>query len=84
MRIGLIWLAVLISVPLPAMAEEAPTAEASPAPKVRKICRETPPRTGSNRPGKRVCKTAEDWKVSDSAGADFDGTAKKSRGSADE
>jgi hypothetical protein len=84
MRIGLICLAVLIATPLPAMAEEAPTAEASPAPKIRKICRETPPRTGSNRPGKRVCRTAEEWKAYDHADADFDGTARKSRSAADE
>lgn len=77
MRIGLVCLAVLIATPLPAMAEAAP----APAPKIKKICRESPPKTGSNRPGKRVCKTAEEWKAYDQADADFDGTVKSSRNS---
>ena len=79
MRIGLVCLAVLMATPLPAMAEVAPAAAPATAPKIKKICRESPPKTGSNRPGKRVCKTAEEWRAYDQADADFDGTTKSSK-----
>jgi hypothetical protein len=62
MRLILLALSLALTVPAPALAEDAPKAE-----KVRKVCRETPARTGSHRPGKRVCKTVAEWKEYDGA-----------------
>ena len=67
MRLSLLPLALALIVPAAALAEDAP----KPA-KVKKFCRETPARTGSHRPGKRVCRTAEEWKALDQADLDYD------------
>lgn len=64
----LLLLALALTLPAPVFAEEAPQTA-----KERKICRETPARTGSNRPGKRVCRTKEEWKVRDQAESGYDG-----------
>ena len=78
MRLILLASALVLSLPaltLPslAMADEAPKTEEA-AKKPRKFCRETPARTGSHRPGKRVCRTAEEWKELDQADLDYDRT----------
>ncbi|HEX4846526.1 MAG TPA: hypothetical protein VFV30_00155 [Novosphingobium sp.] len=74
MRLLLIAGAAALAMPTLAVAEEAPkTEEAAKPAKVRKLCRETQPRTGSHRPGKRVCRTAEEWKAFDQAEAGYDG-----------
>jgi hypothetical protein len=68
MRLFLLTLSLCLTAPAAAYAEDAAQPE-----KVRKICRETPARTGSNRPGKRICRTAAEWKELDQAEASFDG-----------
>lgn len=66
MRLSLLTLALALTAPSAVFAEDAPKPV-----KVRKVCRETPARTGSHRPGKRVCKTEAEWKEFDQADADF-------------
>ena len=57
--------AVALTVPAVALADDAaPIAAAQPV-KEKRICRFTPPPTGSNRPGKRRCRTAAQWQVED-------------------
>ncbi len=62
MRLFLLPLTLTLIAPTAAMADEAPQ-----PPKVRKICREEPSRTGSHFRGKRVCKTEAEWKEYDQA-----------------
>lgn len=62
MRLFLLPLTLILIAPNAALADDAP----KPA-KVRKICREEPPRTGSHFRGKRVCKTEAEWKEYDQA-----------------
>lgn len=69
MRLSLLPLALVLIAPTAAVADEAP----KPA-KVKKICRETPARTGSHFRGKRVCRTAAEWKERDQAVLDYDRT----------
>ncbi len=69
MRLSFLPLALALIAPTAAFADDAP----KPA-KVKKICRETPARTGSHRPGKRVCKTEAEWKERDQADLDYDRT----------
>ena len=78
MRLILLACALVLSLPalaLPslALASEAPKSDEE-AKKPRKLCRETPARTGSHRPGKRICRTAEEWKALDQADLDYDRT----------
>jgi hypothetical protein len=65
MRLTIIVAALALSLPALALADDAaPTAVEKPA-KVKKLCRFTPPPTGSNRPGKRRCRTAAEWQIED-------------------
>ena len=66
-----------------AAAEEAAAPAEQPAKPPRKICRSEPSATGSNRPGKRICRTAQEWKMIDRGEADIDmsgGTPTRSQG----
>ena len=69
MRLILISLAGAIALATPAFADDAPKPD-----EPRKICRTQPPKTGSNRPGKRICHTAAEWKVRDNVTLDYDRT----------
>jgi hypothetical protein len=84
MRRILVAAAAVVLVPGVTWAKEAPNPAPSPVPKVKKICRYNPPPTGSNRPGKRVCKTAEEWAQTDGVTVDYDrmstGTPIRSQG----
>ena len=66
MRLILISLAGAVAFAAPALADDAPKPD-----EPRKICRQQPPKTGSNRPGKRFCHTAAEWKARDSGIADY-------------
>ena len=66
MRHILISLVGAIALAGPALADDAPKPTEE-----RKICRQQPPKTGSNRPGKRICHTAAEWKARDSGVADY-------------
>ena len=66
MRLVFVSLGAAFLLAAPAMADDAP---ANPEP--RKICRQQPAPTGSNRPGKRICHTAAEWKARDSGVADY-------------
>lgn len=67
MRIALILAAAALAVPTLALAEETP----KPA-EPKKICRTMPPPTGSHRPGKKLCRTAAEWKAFDNGDVDFE------------
>lgn len=73
MRIPHLAAALLLTAPTLALAEDAPQPAPSEAPKVKKICRVSPAPTGSNRPGKRVCRTADEWAQIDRSTADYEG-----------
>lgn len=79
MRLLALAAALSLTLPTAVIAEEATPPAEQPAKKERKICREEAPRTGSNRPGKRICRTAAEWKAYSQADADFDGTARQSQ-----
>ncbi|WP_394998663.1 hypothetical protein [Sphingomonas sp.] len=66
MRLLLISIGAAITLASPAFADDAPKPE-----EPRKICRQQPPKTGSNRPGKRFCHTAAEWKARDSGAAEY-------------
>jgi len=51
----------------PAGADNAPKLDAP-----RKICRTSPTETGSHRPGKRFCKTADEWQQFDSTTLNYE------------
>ena len=57
--------AVALTVPAVALADDAAPTAAAQTVKEKRICRFTPPPTGSNRPGKRRCRTASQWQVED-------------------
>ena len=57
--------ALALTVPAVAWAEDAAPAAAAQPVKEKRICRFTPPPTGSNRPGKRRCRTVAQWQVED-------------------
>lgn len=66
MYLKLLAAAAALTLPGLAIADEpAATATTAPAAKEKKLCRYTPPPTGSNRPGKRKCRTAAEWKEID-------------------
>lgn len=65
MRSILFAAAMALTLPSLAQAEDASQAETPKPPKVKKVCRYTPPPTGSNRPGLRRCRTIEEWQVED-------------------
>ena len=72
-----------LAVPTMAAAEESAAPAEQPAKPPRKICRSEPSATGSNRPGKRICRTAAEWKMIDRGEADLDmsgGTPTRSQG----
>jgi hypothetical protein len=75
MRLFAVIAVLAVTLPAPAaFAEEAtaPAAPAAEAAKPKKICRIKRAATGSNRRDGRVCKTEEQWRVVDSAEADYD------------
>ncbi|MGB7655769.1 MAG: hypothetical protein WBL74_09840 [Novosphingobium sp.] len=57
--------ALALTVPSLAMADDAASSPANLPVKEKKFCRYTPPPTGSNRPGKRRCRTAAQWQIED-------------------
>lgn len=86
MRLLLIASAFALAAPSLAMAEEA-AKPAEPAKEPRKICRSAPAATGSNRPGKRTCRTAAEWKMIDRGEANIDmsgGTPTRSQGNTED
>lgn len=54
-----------LTVPALALADDAAPPAAEQVVKEKKVCRYTPPPTGSNRPGKHRCRTLTQWKVED-------------------
>lgn len=83
MRLILIASAFALAAPAFATAEDATAPAEKPAKEPRKICRSEPSATGSNRPGKRICRTAAEWKMIDRGEADIDmsgGTPTRSQG----
>lgn len=74
MRLTMLAAALALALPTLALAEAPPQGEAPKPPKVKKVCRYTPPPTGSNRPGKRRCRTAEEWRAEDRETLDYDRT----------
>ena len=66
MRLLFISIGAAVLLASPAFADDAPKSD-----EPRKICRQQPPKTGSNRPGKRFCHTAAEWKARDSGIADY-------------
>lgn len=57
--------ALVLTMPVLAAADDAAAPAAVQPVKEKKLCRFTPPPTGSNRPGKRRCRTAAQWQVED-------------------
>ena len=66
MRLVFVSLGAAFLLAAPAMADDAAVTK-----EPRKICRQQPAPTGSNRPGKRICHTAAEWKARDSGVADY-------------
>ena len=58
----------------PAFAQAAAPAPAADTPAQKPVCRREAASTGSVMPGRRVCKTAEEWKAIDIANAENDQT----------
>ena len=67
MRLPIALAVMMLVVDIPAVAAEPVAAgqTAGEPQKVKKICRNTPPRTGTRRPQGRICKTAEEWRALD-------------------
>lgn len=72
MRLTMFAAALALALPALALADDAAPVAADKPAKVKKVCRSTPPPTGSNRPGKRRCRTIEEWQVEDRVTGDVD------------
>jgi hypothetical protein len=66
LTIGAVALLATAALPVAVSAESGTTpdeasAPAAKAPKAKKICRESPPMTGSRLPQRKICKTEKEW-----------------------